>query len=581
MKNIYTLIIAVLASGLVSAQSDITFEVDMTDATVDPMGVHIAGNFYDYDGDDVADNPDIGENWNPGLLELTDMDGDMVYSTTLSLVDATYEFKFINGNVWDNAETVPQTCRVEVVGNENRYFGTSADNNLYHICWESCAACGDYAIRFRVDMSQEDAVSPNGVHVSGEFQGWEAANSPLFDADGDGVWEHFYTFDESVLDDDVLTFKYINGNDWTDPNEFVPEDCGDTNGNREMAIAETNTVLDTYCYNTCSSCTEPTMVTLQVDMSTQAEVSANGVHVAGSFQGWNAAGTPLTDMGSGIWEVTVPIAPGDYQYKFINGDDWSGNGDGNIDNENLTGECSESTNRVITVGEEPMTVTWCYNQCSETCVEDPDPANITFRVDMTELVDAGTLSADGVWFMGDVTEPNWQAGAVQMEDLDADNVYEATVLVSGAADIQFKFTNGDPYPGDVVDPSVEETGDFEAAGCGTGNGLGGFNRTHTRSGSDEVLDAFCWNSCEVCVVSVEEVSGLKLDAFPNPAHSEINLNAPFGAQVIVIDATGREVINFQMNQSIEQINVQDWKTGIYFIQVTDGVGFGKVRVVVE
>ena len=44
-----------------------------------------------------------------------------------------------------------------------------------------------------------------------------------------------------------------------------------------------------YCYNTCGSCVAPTPVTFQVDMSTQAEVSVNGVCVAGSFQGWTPA----------------------------------------------------------------------------------------------------------------------------------------------------------------------------------------------------------------------------------------------------------------------------------------------------
>ena len=36
-------------------------------------------------------------------------------------------------------------------------------------------------------------------------------------------------------------------------------------------------------------------VTFMVDMSNET-VDANGVHVAGSFQGWNPSGTPLTDM---------------------------------------------------------------------------------------------------------------------------------------------------------------------------------------------------------------------------------------------------------------------------------------------
>ena len=33
----------------------------------------------------------------------------------------------------------------------------------------------------------------------------------------------------------------------------------------------------------------------------------------------------------------IDVAPGDYEFKFINGNNWGGDGDGNIDNENPPG----------------------------------------------------------------------------------------------------------------------------------------------------------------------------------------------------------------------------------------------------
>lgn len=581
MKHIFTSILSLILAGGLMAQANVTLEVDMNAEMVDMNGVHVAGNFWDWDYDGTVDNPAISDNWQPNLPELmlTDDDMDGVYSITLSLVPGNYEFKFINGNVWDNVEDVPSTCQVEVTGNDNRFLMVGEDDASYSVCWAACAACGDYAVRFRVDMSLQEAVSPNGVHVAGEFQGWTADASPLMDSNDDNIWEGVYTFDASVVEDGILTYKFINGNDWTNPNEFVPVDCGDDSGNREAAITELNTPLDIVCYDACDACTQPTAVTLRVDMSNEAAVSANGVHVAGSFQGWTANGTPLTDMGGGIWEVTVNVAPGDYQYKFINGNDWGGNGDGNIDNENLVGECSMDTNRIITVGEEAMTVQWCYNQCSESCVSDPDPADITFQVDMTEVVNAGELSADGVWLIGNITDPNWQAGAVPMTDADGNNIYEATVLVSGSADIQYKFCNGDPYPGGEVDASVEEDNDFDTDGCGVGNGLGGFNRTHTRSGEVEVLTAVCYNSCETCVVNIEETLNGRIAAFPNPVNEVLNLQVPAGAQVIVYDVAGREVAAFNTTASVEQIDVRGWDSGVYVAQVRHNGVAGQLRFV--
>ena len=118
-----------------------------------------------------------------------------------------------------------------------------------------------------------------------------------------------------------------------------------------------------------------TPVTFRVDMSTQAEVSVNGVCIAGNFQGWNVGVDFLSDDdGDLIYEITRNIAPGDYEFKFINGNNWIGDGDGNIDNENPPGDCTVNGNRFFSVGTEPMTVEYCYNQCSATCAVDPDPS---------------------------------------------------------------------------------------------------------------------------------------------------------------------------------------------------------------
>ena len=90
-----------------------------------------------------------------------------------------------------------------------------------------------------------------------------------------------------------------------------------------------------------------------------------------------------------------------------------------------------------------------------------------------------------MWLIGNITTPQWQAGALQMSDGDGDNVYEVTYEVSGAAFFEYRYCNGDPYPDGVVDDAVAEVGDFEAGGCGQGNPFGEFNRTHT-SGRDNL-----------------------------------------------------------------------------------------------
>ena len=50
---------------------------------------------------------------------------------------------------------------------------------------------------------------------------------------------------------------------------------------------------------------------------------AASVSVAGDFNGWNPARTPLKRTGSGAWTVTVPMRPGRYNYMYVvNGQEW-------------------------------------------------------------------------------------------------------------------------------------------------------------------------------------------------------------------------------------------------------------------
>jgi hypothetical protein len=50
---------------------------------------------------------------------------------------------------------------------------------------------------------------------------------------------------------------------------------------------------------------------------------ARTVQAAGDFNGWNPARTPLEQLSSGAWTVTIPLEPGRYEYMFvIDGQQW-------------------------------------------------------------------------------------------------------------------------------------------------------------------------------------------------------------------------------------------------------------------
>ena len=576
MKNLYLSLFFLSMSSFLVAQIAVTLQVDMSNETVSADGVHVAGSF---------------QGWDPAATPMTDDDMDNVYEVVLDLAAGMHEFKFINGAGWDYAEDVPPTCQVEVLGNDNRFLILSETDTeaSVHVCFASCAACGMSAVRFRVDMNLESAVSPNGVHVAGNFQGWEPSTTSLTDDNDDGIWEAIVPLDTAGLEG-VLNFKFVNGNAWPNPNENITDEaCSDGVGNRVLTISDQNMVLfgdvatgGAPCYNACGTCSTPTEVTFRVDMTTQETVSVNGVHVAGSFQGWSANATPLNDDdGDGIWEVTLGIVAADIQFKFINGNDWSGNGDGNVDNELIVGDCAAegSDNRALTVGDEAIVYEVCYNSCESGCVENPDPADVTFRVEMTEE----EVSASGVWVIGNFTSPNWQMGALQMTDDDVNGVYEITANVSGGTTILYKFVNGDPSTGDNGVDYTEESGiqldvdnneitNFEVDGCGLANGFGAYNRIHERDGTAEILDAVCFNKCSTCVVSVIEQLGFVVAAYPNPFNE--TLTVQFDSQnevnlIRILDVSGREVKSLQINRGTQQLelNTSSWRTGMYTLDI--------------
>lgn len=50
--------------------------------------------------------------------------------------------------------------------------------------------------------------------------------------------------------------------------------------------------------------------------------SAQAVFLAGSFNGWDPAATPLAKDAEGNWGVTVDLPPGRYEFKFVVDGEW-------------------------------------------------------------------------------------------------------------------------------------------------------------------------------------------------------------------------------------------------------------------
>ena len=107
------------------------------------------------------------------------------------------------------------------------------------------------------------------------------------------------------------------------------------------------------------------IVTLNVDMS-NVTVSDDGVHVAGSFQGWDPSATPLTDDdGDGVYTVVVDmsgVTDETVYFKYINGNSW-GNDEG-VSDPACGGAGGFGSDRFLDVPDEDTVLDpVCFSEC--------------------------------------------------------------------------------------------------------------------------------------------------------------------------------------------------------------------------
>jgi hypothetical protein len=201
------------------------------------------------------------------------------------------------------------------------------------------------------------------------------------------------------------------------------------------------------------------------------------------------------------------------------------------------------------------------------------PSDITFQVDMSN-----EIPQDTVWVMGSFTSPAWQSGAIAMlPNADNADLYEVTVEKVCNEYFEYKFVNaimsssenGETYP------------DSTDRACLKDNGLGSFNRHHTRTSSDAVTLAYVYNSCSAPqggnVININS----EMRIAPNPASGmfTVSLGSRTIEKVIVMSLDGRTVRSENPANNRADVNVFGL-TGVYLVQITDVDGNIAIQKVV-
>ncbi|MEN9744046.1 MAG: hypothetical protein RLZZ65_1851 [Bacteroidota bacterium] len=293
-------------------------------------------------------------------------------------------------------------------------------------------------------------------------------------------------------------------------------------------------------------------VKFRVDMSQYTGSLTGGVFVNGSFNGWCGTCNPMTDMGNGNWEVSLPLAPGAIEYKFTI-DGWNAQ-------EEFTGSetCIDPindgfNNRYHVVAGDIILPNVCFASC-DVCTN-----AITFAVDMNDYITAGGSTAAGVFLNGNFN--GWCGSCTPMTDANNDNVWDVTVGIP-AGNIEYKFT---------VD-GWNDSEQFDATATCIDPVNDGFNNRFYVVAAAATLPEVCWESCSDCVAGVEEIANA-VSLYPNPVNSVMTIKAAASMTAIqVLDLSGKVVAQFAGNGLTQEINVDNLKAGIYTLQITTAAG---------
>ncbi|NOX48727.1 MAG: T9SS type A sorting domain-containing protein [Chlorobi bacterium] len=298
-------------------------------------------------------------------------------------------------------------------------------------------------------------------------------------------------------------------------------------------------------------------VTFRVNMSNET-VSPDGIHVAGSFQGWDPGATMMTDTGNGIFEYTENIAEGEMvEFKFINGTQWG-------EDESVPAGCAQNNNRFITV---PVQDTVLTAFCFGSCFPCGDAVTVTFRVDMSEQA----VSLDGVHIAGSFQ--GWDPTSTEMA-LTTNNIYEVAFTINAFEQIEYKFINGIDWPESELVP--EE--------CGVPDGFGAYNRSFSVPDFDTTMTAICFGTCVPCITGIgdNKIAQTEIKTiYPNPFTDNLNIEYYFAEkadfEIGIYNSVGKIVFEKTYSKKntglhTETITVANLPKGVYFaILKSDGV----------
>ncbi len=270
--------------------------------------------------------------WSDSANPMQGTDG--VWSLTLDLDPGTYLYKFVVDGSWredpgnpesaddgfggkNSVLTVPDAVAALAVGGEPVAAPAAPTAPA-----AGQAAEGECAVTF-----QFEAPGAGNVVLAGEFNGWNDSSEPM--TNSDGVW----TLTRSLAPGEYM-YKFVVDGSWTeDPNNPNGADDGFGGKNSIVRVPAGQDAIEASGSGTGAAATTPTGAAAapagdgtmrSVEFTYTPVISGvQNVFLAGSFNDWNDSKTRMTDPDNdGTYTVTLLLAQGTYQYKFVVDGNW-------------------------------------------------------------------------------------------------------------------------------------------------------------------------------------------------------------------------------------------------------------------
>lgn len=386
-------------------------------------------------------------NWSDSANAMTGADG--TWTLTIDLAPGDYQYKFVVDGTWTADKANPDAAD-DGFGGKNSVAKVPAGVDAFAVGGGEAAVAaaaapepltgaggGACQVTFRYE-----APGAGGVFLAGEFNGWSDSASPMTNTDG--VWTRTV-----ALAPGTYQYKFVADGQWLqDPNN--PEGTGDGFGgqNSVLKVPFGKDAMDASAggggaamgaaaaAGGAAPADDGSMRAVEFRYTPVISGVAK-VFLAGSFNDWNDAKTPMTDPdGDGTYTVSLLLPKGSYQYKFVVDGQWQqdpGNPEGaddgfggqnsvlRVDDSFSTIEIELGDGRIYTDDLEPV---FDYSTCNPLS---PTAISLTARAHLGDVQEVAVVYTvnDG---------PVQELALPEVEKDAAFQYYRATVDLDDAAD---------------------------------------------------------------------------------------------------------------------------------------------------